>query len=190
MARSITLALIAALAISSIATATSVQKFSVRDLATKSSSIAVARVTASESRWDGGEIYTYITLQVSEGVKGARKGETLQLRQLGGQIGDIASIVPGMPSFKSNEEVLVFLTAPDKGGYRWVMGLEQGKYSISTDSKGKKNVRRDTAALNLIDRGGDTSGAMPEDSSLDLLLDEVRTEAGVPLTIAPSEGVQ
>lgn len=190
MARSVTLALIAALAISSIATATSVQRFSVRDLSTRSASVAVARVVASESRWDGGEIYTYITLQVSEGLKGARKGETLQLRQLGGQVGDIASIVPGMPSFKNSEEVLVFLTAPDKAGYRWVMGLEQGKYSISTDTRGKKNVRRNTAELNLVDRGGDTGGAMPEEASLDLLLDEVRSEIGLPVTIAPSEGAQ
>src|SRR5688500_6079730 len=122
MARSITLALIAALAISSIASATSVQKFSVGELSSKSAKVAVASVVSTESRWEGGEIYTYITLQVSDGVKGARKGETVQLRQLGGQVGDIASIVPGMPSFKNSEEVLVFLTAPDKGGYRWVMG--------------------------------------------------------------------
>jgi hypothetical protein len=70
------------------------------------------------------------------------------------------------------------------------MGLEQGKYTISTDNRGRKKVRRDTSELNLIDRGGDPSGAMPEETALDMLLDEVRTEAGLPLTIAPSEGVQ
>ena len=98
MARSITLALIAALAISSIATATSVQKFSVRDLAQKSRSVVVGTVVSSESRYDDNEIYTYITVRVVEGLKGSRKGEAIVVRQLGGQVGSIASVVPGTAS--------------------------------------------------------------------------------------------
>ena len=188
MARSITLALIAALAISSIATATSVQKFSVRDLAQKSRSVVVGTVVSSESRYDDNEIYTYITVRVVEGLKGSRKGETIVVRQLGGQVGSIASVVPGTASFRNGEEVVLFLSQNDKTGHPWVVGLQQGKYSISTDEQGKKRVRRDASGLKLV--GGDIAGAMPEATSLDVFLDEVRTEVGIPIVVLPAEGVQ
>jgi hypothetical protein len=188
MPRVVRLALSGFLLMSSAAFATSVEKFSLRDLASKSRSVVVARVTSSESRWDGGEIYTYTTIRVSEGLKGARKGQTIVVRQIGGQVGDLASIVPGMPSFKSGEEVVLFLSANDKAGHPWVMGLEQGKYTIASDNSGKKRVRRNTSELNLVDRGSDVTGALPEEAPLDLFLNEVRQELGIPLNAIPSEG--
>ena len=169
--------------------ATSVQKFSLRELASHSKSVVVARVQSSESRWDGGEIYTYTTIQVSEGLKGARKGQSIVVRQLGGQVGDLASIVPGMPAFERGQEVVLFLSANDKAGYPWVVGLQQGKYTISSDAQGKKRVRRDTSELNLVNRG-EQGGAMLEDAPLDMFLNEVRTELGIPVTAVPSEGVR
>jgi len=157
-----------------VALATTVQKLTLQDLVKKSDSIVMARVEDATSSWDAGhkEIYTFYTLRVLDHVKGA-KGQTLiTLRELGGTVDRIASIVPGMPDFKRGEEVVVFLTQKDKAGYPWVMGLQQGKYTISTDEKGVKMVRNDLAETTLMGPGGQkvdstVSPATPLSSFLD-----------------------
>src|SRR6185312_12678830 len=118
----------------SLASATTVQKFSVRELAQKSDAIVMAKVEDQSSRQDPGnkEIYTYITISVTEAIKGAKGEKSITFRQLGGSVGNLISAVPGMPSFKNGEEVVLFLSPKDRAGYAWVMGLQQGKYSIVT----------------------------------------------------------
>jgi len=81
---------------------TTVQKLSLQELTKKSDSIVMARVDDAIASWDAGhkEIYTYVTLSVIQPVKGSRDATTIMLRQLGGTVDNIASVVPGMPSFK------------------------------------------------------------------------------------------
>jgi hypothetical protein len=156
------------------ALATTVQKLSLQELTKKSDSIVMARVDDAVASWDAGhkEIYTYITLSVLQPVKGNNGATTIMLRQLGGTVGTIASIVPGMPSFRKGEEVVVFLTQKDQAGYPWVMGLEQGKYSISTDKNGVKMVRNDLSGSELLSKSGQhvdgtTAPAMPLNAFID-----------------------
>ena len=140
-----------------LAVATTVQKFSRQDLAKKSESIVIGKVEDVSSRQDAvtsKEIYTYITLSVSESVKGAKGEKMVTIRQLGGTVGHLISAVPGMPSFKTGEEVVVFLTVRDKEGYPWVMGLQQGKYSVVTDENGFKQVRNELDGLQLLSPNG------------------------------------
>lgn len=170
----------AAFLVSGSATATSMRKLSLGELANGSKAVVIAKVTRSESRWDDREIYTYTTLSVLSSLKGAKKGETIVVRQLGGTVGTIASIVPGMPSFSDGEEVFVFLTKPDTSGHPWVNGLQQGKFTIST-VKGKKAVSGDTSDLNLIGKG-----ATPGTADLDLFISEVQSAIGVPTQVLPS----
>jgi hypothetical protein len=98
------------------ATATTVQKFSLADLAKKSETIVLARVEDETARWDDGkkEIYTYVTLRVLDPVKGMKANgnangkakndeETITIRQLGGTVDNLTSIVPGTPSFRRGE---------------------------------------------------------------------------------------
>ena len=149
----------------SLASATTVQKFTVRDLAKKSESIVLARVEDETARMDEGskEIYTYVTLRVIEGVKGSKSNsngksknaeELITIRQLGGAYGKYISVVPGMPTFKKGEEVVVFLSQKDRAGYPWVMGLQQGKYSVTTDDNGFKQVRNDMDGLSVVGDNG------------------------------------
>ena len=110
------------LAGASMASATTVQKLSMKDLSKNSASIARAQVEDVVARYDvNKEIYTYITLKVLEPVKGSHKDEVITIRQLGGVVDNIASIVPGTPTFKKGEEVVVFLSRNDAAGYPWVM---------------------------------------------------------------------
>jgi hypothetical protein len=148
-----------------LAGATTVQKFTVSDLAKKSESIVLARVEDETARMDEGtkEIYTYITLRVTEGVKGSKANdnaknpkneEMITIRQLGGTVGNLISVVPGMPTFRKGEEVVVFLSAKDRAGYPWVMGLQQGKYTVVTGEDGFKQVRNELDGLTTMDTNG------------------------------------
>jgi len=179
--RLVPVAILALILVSAItATATTVQKFTLQELARKSSTIAMARVDDAYSAWDQShkEIYTFYTLQVLDHVKGMKGETTITLRQLGGVVGNIESIVPGMPSFRKGEEVVVFLTQKDAAGYPWVMGLQQGKYTVVTDASGKKSVRNELSdELTRVGPGGaekvpSVSGDLP----LRAFLDGIKTD--------------
>ncbi|HZE20246.1 MAG TPA: hypothetical protein VE402_09015 [Candidatus Angelobacter sp.] len=168
---------VAALLCSQAAFATTVQKLSLQDLTKRSESIVMARVTDAVSAWDAGhkEIYTTYTLQILNAVKG-RKGEsTVTIRQIGGTVDNIASIVPGMPSFKRGEQVVVFLTQKDAAGYPWVMGLQQGKYTV-VEKDGAKFVRNDLADTELMLNGKKVQSVTAPDQPLGAFLDGIKTQ--------------
>ncbi len=157
---------IAALALvgAQVAFATTVQKLTLQELTKKSESIVMARVDDAVSSWDTAhkEIYTYFTLSVLQPVKGSKGVTTITLRQIGGTVGNIASVVPGMPNFRKGEEVVVFLTQKDAAGYPWVMGLQQGKYSVTTAKNGVKS-------------GGHVDATTSPDMPLNAFLDGIKT---------------
>ena len=174
-----------------LANATTVQKMTVRDLAKKSETIVLARVEDESARQEAGskEIYTYITLRVLDGVKGSKANknskkpnadEFITIRQLGGTVGNLISVVPGMPTFRKGEEVVVFLSAKDQAGYPWVMGLQQGKYTVTTDSDGFKQVRNEVDGLSTVDENGLRLDAKPAaEQPLASFLDGIKTQLDV-----------
>jgi hypothetical protein len=179
--RSAVIVALAAFAIfgASLAGATTVQKFSISDLAKKSETIALAHVDDVYSRWDDNhkEIYTYISLKVLDGVKGSRKNDVLTIRQIGGSAEGKISVVPGMPSFTKGEEVVVFLSPKDRAGYPWVMGLQQGKYSVDTDANGFKQVWNDVDGLKVAGPNNSIQEATAASHQpLNSFLDGIRTE--------------
>ena len=181
--RPIVLALAAlALLSASYAAATTVQKMSLRDLAKNSDAIVLARVEDETARYDANkEIYTYITVRVLDPVKGPKKDDVITIRQLGVTVDKLASIVPGMPTFKKGEEVVLFLTGKDGAGYPWVMGLQQGKYSVTADEKGEKHVRNEIDGLVLVAPGGKASEAEAGTAQpLQAFLDGLRTQLDEP----------
>ena len=169
-----------ALAGASTAGATTVMKLSLHDLAKNSDTIVRATVVDQTSRYDANkEIYTYFTLRVLEPVKGSGKDQVITIRQIGGVVGTIASIVPGTPSFKKGEEVVVFLTQKDAAGYPWVMGLQQGKYTVTADENGQKNVRNELVGLKLQGANGlagDDGAKVSPNMPLQAFLDGIRTD--------------
>jgi hypothetical protein len=172
---------VVALLASQAAFATTVQKLSLQALTKRSDSIVMAKVNDVTSSWDAAhkEIYTTISLQILNPVKG-RKGEsTVTLRQIGGTVGNIASIVPGMPSFRVGEEVVLFLTQKDAAGYPWVMGLQQGKYSV-VEKNGAKFVRNDLADTELVLNGKKAQSVTSPDQPLGAFLDGIKTQLNVP----------
>jgi len=141
---------------------------------------SLPRSSTRRARYDANkEIYTYFTLRVLEPVKGSAKDQVITIRQIGGVVGTIASIVPGTPSFKKGEEVVVFLTQRDVAGYPWVMGLQQGKYSVSADENGQKRVRNELDGLKLMGANGsvmDDGAKVSPNMPLQAFLDGIRTD--------------
>lgn len=162
-----------------LAVATTVQKFSRQELAKKSDSIVMGKVEDVSSRQDGvsHEIYTYITVSVTESVKGARGEKFVTIRQLGGSVGKIISVVPGTPSFQAGEKVVLFLSPKDQAGYPWVMGLQQGKYSVLTNDSGLQIVRNELNGLELLSPNGVKSqSTVSSELPLAAFLDGIKTD--------------
>ena len=79
-------------------------------------------------RDEAGRIKTYSNLRVIEPVRGAAKGETLKLSQVGGELdGEVAHVV-GTSTFKVGEQVIIFgARLPDRV-VMFAVGV--GKYRV------------------------------------------------------------
>ncbi|PYQ12925.1 MAG: hypothetical protein DMH00_05355 [Acidobacteria bacterium] len=123
--------------------ATLVQPVTLPELVKRSTTIVHGTVQETKSQWEegGGQIYTYVTVSSREFLKGGSPdGTSVTFRQVGGQVGDQVVYVPGTPRFHAKEEVLVFLTGKDKGGYPQVMGIFQGAYRPVPGASGERRV--------------------------------------------------
>lgn len=122
--------LILALLLSVQAEATTVQRLSMDDLVSKSRSIVVGTVRTARTHWsnDGRLILTSYDIDVQETLKGPRS-RSVTISVLGGTIGNLTLHVAGMPAFEVDERAVVFIE--NTGAYSTVLGLGQGKFSIS-----------------------------------------------------------
>jgi hypothetical protein len=108
--------------------ATTFLETSVEELARGSDVVVRGKVLGTRSRWQGGRIVTEARIAVASAWKGA-PGEQVLVVVPGGRVGDVAQRVSGSPSFRDEEEVVVFAarTGPDALG---VVGLAQGKFRV------------------------------------------------------------
>lgn len=108
---------------------------STEDLTQEAENIVVGKVVKKECRWneERTRIYTYVTIAVEEDLKGKAGGEEIIIRHLGGEVGEIGLAVSDAPSFKEDEEVLLFLKKGKKPEVREVVGRAQGKFRVKRD---------------------------------------------------------
>ena len=113
-----------------VSRATTVERLSLDDLATRSQSIIEGVVRGSRSYWsaDGKLILTSTTIEVTEAIKG-QPARTVEITTVGGKVGDTILHVGGMPAFAPGENTIVF--AERTKGYLTVLGLGQGKFTIA-----------------------------------------------------------
>ena len=108
-------------------TAALVVEKGIGSLTSEADAIVLGNVTALQSQWEDGKIFTYVTLSAREYIKGAKKGEII-IKVSGGTVGEISCYVTDTPTFEKGEEVLTFLR--EKDNYFDVVGCYQGKYAI------------------------------------------------------------
>ena len=124
--------------------ALSVVNVSDEQLARKAEMIVIGTVLSGYCEKDtgSGDVYTYITVRVTDQLKGKMRSHDLVLKILGGRAGDAVLYIPGAADFYRNEEVLLFLERrPD--GSLMPIGMMLGKYSVYRDYEtGRKIVFR------------------------------------------------
>jgi len=154
--RRLSLLFVALLALCSFAIVqgASVEKLTLSQLAMSAKSIVVGKIT-NVSYFDAADrstIYTRITMDVSESLKGTQSG-TINFTQLGGVVGDRRVTVSGFPQFVVGQELVLFLN-DDPSGTIATVGLGQGKFNVLTDqSTGEKKVVNDVMGLEMINDG-------------------------------------
>src|SRR5206468_5767605 len=174
------LAAVVALAWAPAALATTVVPVADADLVSTATAIVIADVPAIESRWDPAtrRIFTVITLDVRDSLKGEIPLGPLTIRQLGGRVAGMQAWVEGSPEFTVGERVLVFLSRNADGTLR-VAHLYQGKFSIVTDLQtgASHAVRAPGRHVHVLGRGGASTAATERRPLADFLRD-IRLNVG------------
>jgi len=119
--------LLLALAIS--ATATTVVRRSLEELARDSALIVHGRAGESFSRWENGLLHTYTRIQVMRTLKGSAAGAVL-VKQMGGQTEAYTQKVSGVRHLVEGQEVVLFLRPAKTGEAYVVTGLMQGNFVV------------------------------------------------------------
>lgn len=139
--------------------------------------VVVGTVTSIESTPVAaqGPVYTYISIQPDNVIKGTLGPETLILREPGGGIGNRRVWIYGAPEFWVGERNLLFLTLNTDGTLQ-TNGLSMGKYTIGVDATGGTTAVRDFGhgASIYLPSTGQFAEAAPETHSLTPLLARLR----------------
>jgi hypothetical protein len=121
------------------------QNNSIKDLTKGADVILTGKVVSQNSNWNenGTKIYTYVNVQVNEYLKGSIRDENIVVKHPGGEVGDVGELYTHMPSFKNNEEVVLFLSMEKSDKEFKVINGEKGKILLpDNDAAAKeKNVR-------------------------------------------------
>src|SRR5262249_1585929 len=109
--------------------ATTVERLTLDDMVGKASTIIHGRVLSARTQWSSDHriILTTTTIEIEETIKG-QPAKTIELTTIGGKIGDVTLVVPGMPAFESGEDAFLFVE--NVGPFRTILGLNQGKFSV------------------------------------------------------------
>jgi hypothetical protein len=119
------------------------------DEVAKTSTI-VARVVphAQSSAWENGRIVTTTRLGVERVLGGTNVPAEIEVRTLGGRVGDIGQIVDGEAQFTQGTPSIVFLVPRASDGALFVSGRAQGQLVVVRAKEGREVVRvQNTGAL-------------------------------------------
>jgi hypothetical protein len=157
--------LVGALGSISPARATSMVSMSMEQLTQASSDIVQASVVGQVSEWNAThtQIVTITTLAVSQSLKG-NASSTIQVRELGGTVGQVTQSIMGDVSFRPQGEYVLFLE-PDNGSDYHVVGLSQGAYPIYADAASHDErvvlPLSQASIQGLVSGGGNPAGTVP-----------------------------
>jgi hypothetical protein len=127
------LVLLAVAVVASTVMATQIEYVSPRQMGEESGLVVRGEVSGVRSFWNDThtKVFTETVVRVDETYKGAG-GATVRILQLGGVVDKIRMHVHGALSWRSGEEVVLFLDPLDQGRYR-VAGFSQGKFNVERD---------------------------------------------------------
>lgn len=168
--------IVLAVGLGSPAGATTLLQLSTEQLARRADIILVGRVILEPKSFQGkgGRIYSKIDVTVDEYIKVSSEWEDehqVEIEQLGGTLNGNTTYVPGMPTFRQKEKVLLFLRREADGGKWGVVGLAQGKFEIQTEpTTGREYVIENVRS----EQDGKATGMQPVKRFLDSFLQEIK----------------
>jgi hypothetical protein len=157
--------------------AATVERFSLEELAQKSTKIVIGQCISVESRWNskGTLILTYSRFSVSENLKGPGRSEVIVVTP-GGTVGTKTQRVAGMPLYQAGQEAMLFLEPARNGGWQ-TLGMGQGKFSIRQNPRtGVREAIHSLQGLEFYSASGQETAADRNGSSfpLEQLIQRVR----------------
>ena len=114
----------------------------IKKLSKKADVILTGKVTVKQSSWNASQtrIYTKTTVEVDEYLKGNHTGNSVEIITPGGEVGDVGELYTHMPTFKNNEEVVVFLKKDQQSQTYKVLNGEAGKIIVFEDATSGQKV--------------------------------------------------
>jgi hypothetical protein len=139
-----------ALALAAASSATTLERMSLARMAQAAATIVRARCAGNSVVWDAGEIWTLTSFEVEE-TWGGSPPARITVRLLGGRMGELTSLVSGVPRFLPGEDVVLFLEPTPRGDFS-VVSWEQGTFRIRRGVPGGQPlVTQDTASFATFD---------------------------------------
>lgn len=130
------------------------EKSRLAELAKEAEVIVVGKVADVRSEWnsDKTRIFTKVSVDVAEYVKGETPTKTLIITQLGGEIDGVGELYTHTARFSKDEEVLVFVKKDHKNNLI-VAGGNEGKFKVTKNElTGEKMLQGNLSLKNFTSR--------------------------------------
>jgi hypothetical protein len=126
-----------------------------RKLIASSRAIVIAVAGAPAGRWSTeGSIETATPLRIEESIRGGlRIGQSIEVVETGGLVGEMGLLVSGGARFTPGERVLLFLRLDDRGTWR-TTDMVLGKFSFVRADDGRDLLLRDAREICGWDQDG------------------------------------
>lgn len=86
---------------------------------------------------DGSAVFSITDLEVTEVLKGGLEAKSIQISQPGGEYRGVRTHVEGVANLTPDQDVVLFLTAGEKGVFT-LPGMETGRYGVVADDSGEE----------------------------------------------------
>ncbi len=125
-----------------ISTLSQTKPTDIKNLSAGADVILTGKVSKQNSSWnkDKTRIYTEVTVEVDEYLKGNNNNKSLVVTTPGGEVGEVGELYSHMPRFSKDEEVLLFVKKDKKDLAYKVLNGEDGKMTLYTDKKTGEKV--------------------------------------------------
>ena len=123
-------------------TGSSVRETTLDEMVEHSELVFEGRVTGLEAREaaDGRRIHTYVTFQILDIIKGLSPGATVELRFLGGTVGEKTLSVSDMRLPRLGEHGIYFVESLSRPQVHPLFGWSQGHLLVLADGEGRERV--------------------------------------------------
>jgi hypothetical protein len=124
--------------------ATTLPKKTTKDLVSMARRVCCARCLDVEARLDPitGLVFTHVRLRRIDDLKGGGEDSLIELRIVGGRVGNRVTEVAGMPRFARDRECILFLGDKNRLGYPVVIQARRGVLDLRTDREARRFLAR------------------------------------------------